>query len=215
MRRGERTHDPWWDDKLFPHVIFPGRRTADLPSQYCQHPSPGKKTYHGGTWTTVGPGGEVGIPVDRVPNRFYSCDNYPGYSGPTKREARGRRQLQDRQPDDLPEPERNVTQDTNDIKNGDDVNLVPRKIASGGFLSPDAYAYFGCMDFDGDDPCSWDPTCGAPGDFEQDDPDQPLPTGFVGSKKKRALGFGGGGAHRYNRGVGHGHVRKGKQNEED
>lgn len=157
-----------------------------------------------------------------MPNRYYSCDNYPGYSGPAKREARGRRHVKDYQSDNVPEPERNSTQSTDDMGNQcdtetgscalryetDDVNLVARKAAAqGGFLSPDAYAFLGCADFDGDDPCSWDPTCGAPPD-SGDEPGVPQPTGFVGRKRAHA-----GWLNRYNRDLHHERIRRATEDE--
>lgn len=91
MAPGERSYDPWWDDKLVHKTVsyFTNKAgtatrsvTADIPRQYCRYPSPGRKVYNqaAGRWEVV----NAANAEDReVGNRWYKCDDYPGYSGPS------------------------------------------------------------------------------------------------------------------------------------
>ncbi|KAM5505126.1 putative chitinase [Microsporum canis] len=194
MRKGERRWDPWWDDKLFDHTIRPGIKTTNVPSQYCDHPSPGKKTHIGGVWTTVDDRGiTVGEPLDRLPSASYSCDDYPGYIHSIKRSVRGRRSRKGSQVGGSPLSRISTTKNTNstevrDSKSGQfvesskgalkantSISLIPRAAGQGGFLSPDVYAFLGCTDLDDDDPCARDANCATDPDLG-DVVDEPTPT---------------------------------------
>lgn len=106
MNSGERNYDPWWDDKLFEKTvdIITDKAGATVASEvvktvsnYCQYPSPGKLSWNADNnkWEKYSPA--TSFDRQRGP-KFYSCDNYPGYSGPKamkKLRRRGRRSLVD------------------------------------------------------------------------------------------------------------------------
>ena len=81
--------DPWWDDKLFKHTTYSKGaiiHTLDLPSQYCQYPSPGMKTWDpaANVWTTEVNGDLFGAPQQRRDGQLYSrCDDVSVYTGPS------------------------------------------------------------------------------------------------------------------------------------
>lgn len=110
---GERRYDPWWDDKLFDKTVGlytngKGETTKTVESKtvshYCKFPSPGKKS-----WNPANNKWEQRLPAtswDRKRgNRYYSCDNYPGYTGPAmmRRRGRGRRSIVDMTADEIQE----------------------------------------------------------------------------------------------------------------
>lgn len=90
MAPNERSYDPWWDNKLIHKTVSymtngagtaTSSVTADIPRQYCRYPSPGRKIYNQATgqWEVINP---ANAEDRRMGNRYYKCDNYPGYSGP-------------------------------------------------------------------------------------------------------------------------------------
>ncbi|KAH8421671.1 Glycoside hydrolase [Colletotrichum scovillei] len=99
MNAGERSYDPWWDNKLFDKTtrinvdkkgVTVKTITNQLPSFYCKYPAPGKSYWddQANAWQ---PHPNV-VRRNRVRgNKWYSCDNYPGYSGPAmmRRSIRG------------------------------------------------------------------------------------------------------------------------------
>ncbi|POS71414.1 alpha-1,3-glucanase [Diaporthe helianthi] len=106
MSPGERNYDPWWDDKLFKKTvnILTDKNGVTLATQvvktvsnYCQYPSPGKLSWNADNnkWEKWSPA----TSFDRQRgNKYYKCDNYPGYSGPKgmkKFRRRGHRSLDD------------------------------------------------------------------------------------------------------------------------
>lgn len=110
---GERRYDPWWDNKLIDKTMSlftnaKGETTKTVESKtvshYCKFPSPGKKI-----WNPANNKWEPRLPVtswDRKRgNRYYSCDNYPGYSGPSmmRKRGRGRRSIADMTLDEIQE----------------------------------------------------------------------------------------------------------------
>lgn len=111
MNPRETSYDPWWDNRLFTKTTMiqtkkDGSTTllvsAALPSAYCSYPSPGKKQYVNGAWVPM-PGAST-LPRKRG-NRYYSCDNFPGYTGPAEmrraKSRRGRRQLNELTSDEI------------------------------------------------------------------------------------------------------------------
>ncbi|KAK8060152.1 hypothetical protein PG996_010082 [Apiospora saccharicola] len=92
VNKGERSHDPWWDDKTFEETLAyktdsNGRVTASVTtmgvSAYCKYPSPGKKFWDGTQWLQHPLA--TSLPRKEKQGRvaYYSCDNYPGYAGPS------------------------------------------------------------------------------------------------------------------------------------
>lgn len=127
--QGERSYDPWWDDKLFDKTVkietdkngvTLATQVVKTNSRYCQSPSPGKQSWNAANkkWEEYSPATSFDR---RRGNRYYSCDNYPGYSGPKemrKFRRRGRRALADLAGEedlDWQEPGLNVT---NTFSNG-------------------------------------------------------------------------------------------------
>lgn len=211
VNAGERSYDPWWDDKLFKKTIgydkdANGQLTASTTtmtnSAYCQYPSPGKKIHVAGEWIRHGLSGEF----DRKDSpEFYSCDNYPGYKGPSNRPARRRRgrstadelawepanlnqsetaYMEDSNDDDQAQPkvERNVieTQIQGHQPGNKTTKLTARQLGGGSFVDASAFLYLGCGSTD-DDLCYYlGDACSSSsadeGDWNSPDPPPPEPT---------------------------------------
>ncbi|KAK6067276.1 Killer toxin subunits alpha/beta 6 [Seiridium cupressi] len=117
---GERSYDPWWDNKLFKKTI--GYATNNLGqviltetimtnSAYCQYLSPGKKIWNGHEWAQHGLSGSFDRRQKNDEFNWYLCDSYPGYSGPAmvprRKWRRGRRV-----PNELPAQNMSTPEDT-------------------------------------------------------------------------------------------------------
>lgn len=97
----ERSYDPWWDNKLFDKTtridLKKGSavsiKTAKTVSHYCESPSPGK-SYWDPAAAAWKPSPNIVSKDRKRGNKYYSCDNYPGYTGPAEmRRKRGHRGL--------------------------------------------------------------------------------------------------------------------------
>lgn len=179
---GERRWDPWWDSRLQTKTYSIDQQgnalTTQLPSQFCQYPSPGRMVYLDppGAWSDRNGNVQYAIPRDRILNndQWRTCNNYAGYAGPMLK-RRGRRHLDTKtQPlnvstSSLPGyaqlSRRGVVSDFDFL----DVDSAPlrsgggltrRQAASGSFLDASAYEYLGCPAYDGDDPCAYADNCG-------------------------------------------------------
>lgn len=91
MAAGERSYDPWWDNKLIRKTVsyfLNAAKTAtssvvvNTVSLYCRYPSPGRRVHNPGTgqWEGVN---AANAQVRKQGNNYYKCDNYPGYTGPS------------------------------------------------------------------------------------------------------------------------------------
>lgn len=208
MGPGERSYDPWWDNKLIHKTVSyftnaAGKATSsvtsDTVSQYCKYPSPGRKRYNQGTgqWEQIS---AANAQNRRQGNRYYKCDNYPGYGGPaavpplaTKRRrtvGSGEEVLiqDDSQanvtkahviayhahtiPDRLLKYLDSESRERPVARDGRDL-LAPKAIspASGSFLDPSAWLYL-CGDAeDAVDPCASSYSCGSSDDDDGIDDD--------------------------------------------
>lgn len=101
---GQRSYDLWWDDKLYEKTIgyetdingqVTSTQTTMTNSAYCQYPSPGKKIWSGHEWAQHGLSGSFNRLRKDDKINWYSCDDYPGYSGPAMvpgmKQRRGRK----------------------------------------------------------------------------------------------------------------------------
>lgn len=178
---GERSYDPWWDNRLFEKIVGykkdgNGQVTSTITtmtnSAYCMYPSPGKKIYVNGEWIRHGLSGAF----DRKDaKKWYSCDNYPGYSGPSNRPTRRRRGRAIA--DELTLEEFAKVNQTEIVALTDDSNvkrqtagerqvpgtrvqkhrpvnkstkLTSRQLGGGSFLDASAFLYLGCGSTDDD-----------------------------------------------------------------
>ncbi|CAJ2505830.1 Uu.00g132240.m01.CDS01 [Anthostomella pinea] len=183
---GERSYDPWWDNKLFAKTINyvtdnSGRvvssSVVQTISAYCQYPSPGKLFMQGGGWARH----LLGNTMDRRDSLVYwSCDDFPAYTGPIGHPVRRRgRPLEwddeglinktehEAQPVALV---KHVVHAASDYDNAADFNNASssskpsfaragsRQImgrAAGSFLDASAFLYLNCGTND-DDPCYYE-----------------------------------------------------------
>lgn len=147
---GERSYDPWWDQRLFDKTTRIERNrkgatvkvvTAKAVSNYCMFPSPGKSYWDAAAnaWQPH----PNGARYDRKrSNKYYSCDNYPGYSGPAmmrRQERRGRRGLTELTPSEVQEMSRqgynitvsdgNLGLDDEDEDEGPELMVIPSPIS--------------------------------------------------------------------------------------
>lgn len=179
--------DPWWDNKLFAKTINYGTDTngrvtsssvVQTVSAYCQYPSPGKLFMQDGGWARH----PLGNTLDRRDSRAYwSCDNFPTYTGPIGHPVRRRgrplewdEDAQNNRTEDEAQPitfgkdgvhaaaeYNNAADFYNTSRSSSKPNLsrtgsqLIKGRAAGSFLDASAFLYLDCGTND-DDPCYYE-----------------------------------------------------------